>query len=92
MLSVGPIGKSVSRLGQGLFGEIHIALATIHLIGGGLQVQQGVAHVLFDLRPQILQLLAAAIQLCVGHQSVAVRSVPRKNGNVHGRVSRESAM
>ena len=75
-------GKSVARLSERLLSEIDVALGYGNLIGGRLQVQQRVADVLLDLRPQVVRLLVAAIEFRLSYLGVAVSSIPGKDGNL----------
>src|SRR5215469_4903679 len=48
-------GKAVLGLSQGLLGQIDVAACDGHLIGCGLQVEQGVAHIGVNLGAKVVE-------------------------------------
>ena len=87
----GAVGKSIARLREGLLGQIDVAHGYRNLVCRCLQVQKPVSDVLLDLSLQVLRLLPSAIEFRLGHQGVAVRSIPGENGDVECGESAEGA-
>ena len=73
--------EAVARLVERLAGQIDIAFCHFHLFGGGLQIENRVAHVLIDLPAQIFELIAVVGQRRVGFQRVRMDFPALENGN-----------
>src|SRR5579863_5878836 len=76
-----PRAETVAGLNQRRLRQIDVAAGNIYLFSGRLQVQQRRAHVGIDLRPQIVQTLAALLEFRVGLQNIAVNSTTLKDRN-----------